>query len=163
MADEKETAAKTAAAAKKTAAKTKSAAEAGVYAFTEAGQTAMKESFERSAAAFGEISEYGKGNLDAVIASFTAATSGAEQINSNISAFAKKTVEESMEAAKSLASARSVQEAIELQADYAKTALDSYLAELTRTADLMASTMKESWKPLNDRTAIAMDQIQAAR
>lgn len=163
MAEVKEATEKAASAAKKTASKAKAAAEANVYAFAEAGQTAFKEGFERSAAALGEFSEYGKGNLDAVIASFTAATQGAEIINSNAVAFTKKSVEDGVEAAKSLASVKSVQEAIELQTDYAKSALDSYLAEVTKTADLFAATLKDAWKPLNDRAAAAMDQFQAAR
>lgn len=160
MDDVRDTAETAASAAEKTASKARNMAETNVYAFTEAGQNAFKEGFERSAAAFSEISEYGKGNLDAMIASFTAATQGAEQINSNVSAFAKKSIEDSIEAAKSFAAVRSVQEAIELQADYAKSAMDAYLAEVTKAADLAASTMKEAWRPINDRAVAAMDQLQ---
>ena len=163
MADVKEAAEKVTTGAKKSAGKAKAAADANFQVFAEAGQTAFKEGFERSTAALGEISEYGKGNLDAVIASLTAATQGAEAINSNVVAFTKKSMEDSIEAAKSLATAKSVQEAIELQTDYAKSALDSYLSEVTKAADLFAATLKDAWKPLNDRAAAAMDQVQAAR
>mgnify|MGYP000064838724 CR=1 FL=1 len=162
MAETKEAAEKVATATKKTASKAKSAADTGVYAFTDAGQTAFKEGFERSAAAFGEMSEYSKGNLDAVIASFTAATQGAEKINSSVSAYAKKSMEDGMEAAKSMASVKSIQEAIEMQADFYKSALDSYMAEMAKTADMAAAAMKDAWKPINDRAVVAMDQLQAA-
>ena len=145
------------------AASARKTVEANAFAFAESGQTALKETIERSAAAFGDISEYGKNNLDAVIASFTAATQGAEAINSNAVAFTKKSVEDTIEAAKSLAGVRSVQEAIELQTEYAKSAMDAYLAEITKAADLMAATFKDAWKPINDRTIAAMGQFQAAR
>lgn len=163
MADEKEAVEKTAAATKKAAAKAKGAAEMNSYAFAEAGQAALRETMERSTAAFGEMSDYGKENLDAMIASFTAATEGAEKINSNAVAFTKKTMEDGVSAAKSMASVRSIQEAVEMQTEFAKSALEGYLAEMTKTADLMASVMKDTWKPFNERTAAAMDQFQAGR
>mgnify|MGYP006274168031 FL=1 len=128
-----------------------------------ASNEAIKEGFEKSLAAFNDVSAFQKESVDAVIASATAATKSIEEINTNMVSFAKKSMEDSVSAAKSMASAKSVQELIEIHADYTKSALDGYLAEMNKTTDLMSGMFKDSFKPLNDRMAAAVEMMQSQR
>ncbi len=110
-----------------------------------------------------EINAASKQNLEAFVASATAATKGAETLGSQAIAFSKKALEDNVAAAKSLTSARSVQEAVELQTSWAKSALETYLSELNKASETVAASVKESLTPLNARVTAAVEKFQAAR
>jgi phasin family protein len=134
-----------------------------VEQFTVAGNQAFKDAMEKTLAAINEASAFSRQNVEAVIASATAAAKGAETLGAQAAAFAKTSVENQVAAAKSLASAKSVQEVIELQTNYARTALETYLAELNRWGETVTASMKDSVQPINERVTAAVEKFQAAR
>ena len=134
-----------------------------VEQFATAGNQAFKDSIEKSLAAFGDVNTHSKKNLEAAVASVTAATKGAETLGAQVSAYAKKAAEDQIAAAKSLTTAKSLQEAVELQTTYAKSFLDSYLAEMNRWSDTVSGSVKESLRPINERVSAVVEQFQTAR
>ena len=88
---------------------------------------------------------------------------GAEALGAQAMAYSKKAVEDHVAAAKSLSGAKSVQEVIELQTTYAKSALDAYIAEVSKMSDIVSSSVKDAVKPLNERVTAAVERLQAAR
>ena len=134
-----------------------------VEQFTTAGNVAFKDAVEKSLAQLNEMNTHSKKNLEAVIASVTASTKGAEALGAQAMAYSKKAVEDHVAAAKSLSGAKSVQEVIELQTTYAKSALDAYLAEVSKMSDIVSSSVKDAVKPLNERVTAAVERLQAAR
>ncbi|MDR3509047.1 MAG: TIGR01841 family phasin [Caulobacteraceae bacterium] len=131
--------------------------------YTAASSQAFKDAVDKSLTALNEANATSKHNLEAVVASVTAATKGAETLGSQAIAYSKKTLEDNVAAAKSLTSARSVQEAVELQTAWAKSALEGYLAELNKASETVAASVKESLTPLNARVTAAVEKFQAAR
>ena len=131
--------------------------------YSAAGAQAFKDAVEKSLTALNDMNAQSKSNLEAVVASTTAATKGAETLGAQAIAYSKKAVEDGMAAARSLGAARSVQEVIELQTTYAKTALEAYLAEVNKASETVASSFKESLTPLNARMTAAVEKFQAAR
>lgn len=131
--------------------------------YSAAGAQAFKDAVDKSLTALNELNAQSKQNLEAVVASTTAATKGAETLGAQAIAYSKKAVEDSVAAARSLGSARSVQEVIELQTAYAKTALEGYLAELNKASETVAASVKETLTPLNARVTAAVEKFQAAR
>ncbi len=129
------------------------AATAGVHAF--------KESVEKSMAAIADMNAHSKKNLEAVVASVTAATKGAETLGARAIAYSKKTVEEQVAAAKTLASAKSVQEVVELQTAFAKSAFESYVAEVNKMAEAVSASMKEAMSPINERVTAMVERAQS--
>ena len=134
-----------------------------VEQFTATTNGAFKDAVEKSLAAVNEANSYSKKNLEAVVASVTAATKGAEALGAQAMAFSKTTLESNVAAAKSLAGAKSLQEVIELQTGFAKTALESYVAELSRMSETVSASVKDSVKPLNERVTAVVERMQAAR
>ena len=134
-----------------------------VEQFTTAGNVAFKDAVEKSLAQLNEMNTHSKKNLEAVIASVTASTKGAEALGAQAMASSKKAVEDHVAAAKSLSGAKSVQEVIELQTTYAKSALDAYIAEVSKMSDIVSSSVKDAVKPLNERVTAAVERLQAAR
>ena len=134
-----------------------------VEQFTTAGNAAFKDAIEKSLAGLADANAHSKKNLEAVIASVTASTKGAEALGAQAMAYSKKAVEDHVAAAKSLSGAKSVQEVIELQTTYAKSALDAYIAEVSKMSDIVSSSVKDAVKALNERVTAAVERLQAAR
>jgi phasin family protein len=138
-------------------------AKATAERFAETSNQAFKESVEKSMATFADMNTHAKRNMEAVVASVTAATKGAETLGAQAMAFSKKSVEDQVAAAKTLTSAKSLQEAVELQTSFAKTSLDAYLAELNKWSDIVSGSVRESLRPINERVSAAVEQFQTAR
>ena len=78
-------------------------------------------------------------------------------------AFSKAVFDTQVSAAKSLAGAKSVQEVVELQTAFAKSALETYMSEFGKMTETVSSSVKESMKPLNERVTAAVEKFQAVR
>src|ERR1700710_2148231 len=90
--------------------------------FTAASNVAFKDGVEKTLAALNDANAHSKKTLEAVVASVTAATKGAEALGAQAMAYSKTSFETQVAAAKSLTGAKSVQEVVELQTAFAKTA-----------------------------------------
>lgn len=134
-----------------------------VEQFTTAGNQAFKDAVEKSLAGLNEVNAYSKKNLEAVIASVTAAAKGAEALGAETIAYSKSAMENQVAAAKSLSGAKSVQEVLELQTGFAKSALEAYIAQVSKASEIVSASMKDSMKPLNERVTAAVERLQAAR
>lgn len=128
-----------------------------------ASNVAFKDGVEKTLAALNDANAHSKKNLEAVVASVTAATKGAEALGAKAMSFSKSSFETQVAAAKSLTSAKSVQEVIELQTTFAKSALESYMAAMGAMSEIASASMKDSMKPLNERMTAMVERLQAAR
>ena len=133
------------------------------YDYFTAGNHALKDSFEKSVATFSELSAHSKKNLEAMIASMTAAAKGAETVGARAMAFSKKSMEGQIAAAKALSSAKSIQEAVELQTGFAKAAFETYVAEVNEISEITSSSVKDAMSPINERVTAIVERLQAPR
>ncbi len=131
--------------------------------FTAASNVAFKDGVEKTLAALNDANAHSKKNLEAVVASVTAATKGAEALGAQAMSFSKSSFETQVAAAKSLAGAKSVQEVVELQTAFAKSALETYMSQFGAMSDTVSSSVKESMKPLNERVTAVVEKFQAVR
>ena len=128
-----------------------------------AGNQAFKDSVEKTLSALNEVNSLSKGNVEAVVESLTAATKGAETVGAQALAFSKKNWEEAVTAAKTLSTAKSVQEVIELQSTYAKSAMEAYVAEVNQLTQTLSASFKDTFKPINTRVTAAVEKFQSYR
>ncbi len=128
-----------------------------------AGDKAFKDAADKSLGALNEMNAQSKRNFEALIASATAATRGAEALGAQAVSFAKTAMEGQVEHVRALSSVRSVQEAVELQTAYAKSAVEAYVAELNKAGETLQAAMKDSFQPLNTRATEAVESLQAVR
>ena len=159
MADTAETIKKTA----DSAAKAQNQAQAHAAEFQAAGAKAFRDGVEKSVASFSELNAHGKKNLDALVESASVAQKGAEALSQQALGFAKTSWEDGVAAGKELSGARSVQEFFELQTAWAKKSMERYMAELAKTNEIVAATVKDSVKPINERVTASVETFQAAR
>jgi phasin family protein len=125
------------------------------------GNKAFKDSVEKSMATLSQLNGHSKKNLEAMVASVTAATKGAETLGARAMAYSKKSVQDQVAAARGLVAAKSVQEAIELQTNFAKSAFEAYIAEVTKMSETVAASMKSTAAPINERMTALVERIQA--
>lgn len=138
-------------------------AETTVEQMTAATNTAFKDGVEKTLSALNEANSYSKKNLEAVVASVTAYTKGAEALGAQTMAFSKQAFETQVNAARAFAGVKSFQEAVELQTSFAKSALENYMSEAGKFSETFSSSMKETVKPLNERVTDAVERLQAVR
>ncbi len=134
-----------------------------VERMSQAGNQAFKDSVEKTLSALNEVNTLSKGNVEAVVESLTAATKGAETVGAQALAFSKKNWEEAVAAAKTLSTAKSVQEVIELQSTYAKSAMEAYVAEVNQLTQTLSASFKDTFKPINTRVTAAVEKFQSYR
>ncbi|MBW8733130.1 MAG: TIGR01841 family phasin [Asticcacaulis sp.] len=134
-----------------------------VERMAQAGNQAFKDSVEKTLSALNEVNTLSKGNVEAVVESLTAATKGAETVGAQALAFSKKNWEEAVTAAKTLSGAKSVQEVIELQSTYAKSAMEAYVAEVNQMTETLSASFKDTFKPINTRMTAAVEKFQSYR
>ena len=145
---------------------TERAAKSATQAFeqvTTASSEAVRENIDRGLAALSEASSFGKQNMEAFLASATAAQKGMEAISAHTVAYSKSAIENHVAATKSLMTSKSVQEFVEKQNQYAKSSFEAYVAELTRFSELFSGVAKEVTQPINERISAAGQLVQHAR
>ena len=128
-----------------------------------AGVKAVREGLEKTTASLNELAVHSKSNLDALTASAAAAQKGVEALSAQALSYGKTSWEHGVAAAQSLASARSIQELIELQTNFAKTAMETHLSEVTKMTETLTASVKDSFKPINERVTATVEHFQAAR
>jgi len=134
-----------------------------VEQMTVATNVAFKDGVEKSMAAMTEMNTHSKKYLEAVVASATASAKGAEALSAQAMTFSKAMFESQVTAAKSMAAAKSMQEVVELQTAFAKSAMETYMSQFGKMSETMSASMKESMKPINERVAATVEKFQAVR
>lgn len=94
-----------------------------------------------------EFQNYGKEQFDAAVASAGTCTKSLQAIATAYTDYARKSFEEGAVYLEKLAGVRSVEKAIEVQTDYAKTAYETFVAESARIGELYKDLAKDAYKP----------------
>lgn len=94
-----------------------------------------------------EFQNYGKEQFDAAVASAGTCSKSLQAIATAYTDYAKKSFEEGTAFLEKLSGVRSLDKAIEVQTDFAKTAYETFVAETTKIGELYKDFAKESYKP----------------
>jgi phasin family protein len=126
------------------------------------GAEAMKEGFEKAAKGYDQFVSFGKDNAEAVLKSANAAGKGIETINSEVLAYTRKSVEESVAVAKAVLSAKTVEEAFQLQSEFGKSAFETYADQLAKFGDMALATARRTAEPVQARVSALTELVRAA-
>jgi len=102
---------------------------------------------------FDDLQKLAKTNMDASMKSFDLMTKNFQTIATEMTDYTKRSVENNSKALEKLAGAKSVDQMIQVQSEYAKTAYEDYLAEATKLGKLCADLGTEAFKPYEGLTA----------
>ena len=144
-------------------AKTAEKATATAESALETGAAVLKTGLEKALKGYDAFVGYGKDTAEAVTKSATVAGKGIESINSEIYSYSKQSIEDGVAATKAVLGSKSVHEAFEFQTDYAKSAFEAYVAQLSKITELATAASKETYAPFKGRVQAWLDTVSAAR
>jgi len=127
------------------------------------GTEAFKAGFAKAVKNYDQIVGYGKETVGAYVKSANVAGKGAETLHNEFYSYSKQSIEGSIAAAKALLGTKSPNELFELQSDFAKTAFEAYVGEMTKLSEIFVSTAKEAFEPLQGRVQAWVDVVQSSR
>jgi hypothetical protein len=131
--------------------------------FTAPNTEAFKAGYEKLQATFADLSGHNKATFEAFGESAKISAAGLKSASEISLAYSKAAAEAAAATAKTLGTAKSLHEVVEIQADYAKSAMASYFAEFTKVSDVLLGSMKDSVKPISERLSATMSAMQSAR
>src|SRR5436305_4840741 len=97
---------------------------------------------------FEDIQKLGKDNVDVAMKQFGTVSKGWQAIATEFADYSKKSFEDGSAALEKLFGAKTLEKAIEVQGDYAKTAYEGFVAEATKLGELYTALAKETYKRL---------------
>jgi hypothetical protein len=96
---------------------------------------------------FEAFQKVGKENVDAALKSFGVASKGLQTIAVESSDFTKKSFEQGTAVVEKLVAVKTIEKAFEIQADYAKSAYEGFVAQATKMGELYTAMAKDAFKP----------------
>ena len=120
-----------------------------------------KEAVEASMKSLDEMNDMARANVDALIASARVATAGVEQVVAHLTGVSKKSFEDSTAIVKSLAAAKTPNELLQLQTDFAKAQFDTAVSEYSRLTEMMVKLTGEMMEPMQNQIAVATDKMKS--
>ncbi len=105
------------------------------------------------------ITNFGIATFDAYATAFEAFAHGSEKMGAEFAAFARKSMETSVENGKTLMACKSVNEAFDLRNEITRTAFDSMVAEGAKLTELSFKTASDSLAPIQDHARQAFDKF----
>ncbi len=133
---------------------------AQTHAAHEQASTKVRELMEKNMKTMNEMTEFAKGNLEALIESAKAAASGAEAMTTHFVESSKKSAEEAQVAFKSFASAKTPNELITAQNDFAKAQFDKAVANMSHMSETWLKLAGEVVQPLSSRMSLAAETVK---
>ena len=125
--------------------------------------SATREQIEKASQnaykSFEEISKLQKDNWDAVVASSQIWAKGAEVIGKAWMGLAQETLENAATAAKAMVGVKTLREAVDLQADFAKGNFDKFVAESTKLSETVVKVANDAMEPITARVNVSVEKI----
>jgi phasin family protein len=132
---------------------------AQVSAGFETAQTKVKEGVEKAMKTAEEFVAFGQGNLEAFVKSGQIWAQGIQDLGKQAAAAAQSSFEQTVSTAKALAGAKTLREAIELQASYARSSLEKTLTESGKLTETSIKLTEQALAPITARVNLAVEKF----
>ena len=90
----------------------------------------------------------GKDGFEAAVRSLGEVNKGLQAIAAKFADYSKKSFEDGTRAFEQLIGAKSVEQAIEIQSQFAKKAFDTYIAEMSKLGEMYVAVARDAYKPV---------------
>lgn len=130
-------------------------------AFTEM-QDKAKGAYEKGTAAVGELTEFTKGNVEAVVESGKILASGVQDMGKTVVEEAKSAYELATADLKEMAAVKSPTELFQIQGKIARRNFDALVAASSKNTEAMLKLAGDVFAPLSGRINLAVEKISKA-
>lgn len=125
-------------------------------------QERAKTAFEKSQAAMGDMNDFSKGNLEALVETGKVLASGMQSMGKNYVAEVKSAFETMQADAKELTSVKSPKDFVELQSKLARKYFDNVVAYNSKSAEAALKLANEAFQPISSRVSLAVEKVRKA-
>jgi hypothetical protein len=133
---------------------------AGFQTAMSEAQAKAKAAFEKSSSAMGEVSEFTKGNVEAVMASGKILAEGCQEIGSTMVAESRTAFEAMTGDIKELAAAKSPTDFLKIQSDMLRKSFDNAVAYSSKNSETFLKLMSDAAAPLSGRVSLAVEKVR---
>jgi len=133
------------------AATTRQAMENGMEQVTKQAETFFK--------AAEEAAEFGRGNMEAFTKSAQLFAVGMQDLGKHVFAVSQALTDHALESAKALAAVKSLKEAADIQAAFAKASLERSVSEATKLQEATFKLAETAYAPLTARFTLAAEKF----
>ncbi len=102
-----------------------------------------------------DFQKFNKDQIEAATAATATLQKGIQQVATEASAFSKKHFETSAAAVEKLLGAKTLDAALQIQTDYAKSAYEAFMAQATKFGEMYSGFAKDAFKPVEAAVAKA--------
>lgn len=121
----------------------------------EQAMSVAKENVEKASQTlfkgYDQFNTLAQGNYDAVSKSFGIWTKGLEDVSKAWAAYTQGTVDSTMTFGKQVLGAKSLNEVVDLQNTFTKSAFDTFVAESTKISEMSVKTASQAIEPIKAR------------
>ncbi|MDO9499257.1 phasin family protein [Falsiroseomonas sp.] len=125
----------------------------------EQGMQQMTKTTEGFYKAAEEAAEFGRGNLEAMTRATQTLTSGMQELSKQYFAMSQAMGEHAMESAKALSGVKSLKEAADIQAAFAKASMERTMAETAKLQEAAYRLAEQAGAPLAARMTLAVEKF----
>ena len=100
-----------------------------------------------------EVQRAGKNGFDAAVSAFGEANKGFQAIAAEIASYSKKSFEDGTRTFEQLIGAKSLEQAFEIQSQYAKRAFDAYVAQTSKLGQMYVDLARGAYNPVEQAVA----------
>lgn len=102
---------------------------------------------------FDDTAKVGKEFMDSGLKSFASASRNLQTLATEAGEYSKKSFETGTATLEKLFAAKSLDKAVEIQADYVKQAYEGFVSQATKMGDIYAEMAKDAYKPFEKAVA----------
>lgn len=100
-----------------------------------------------------EFQKVSKNNYDAALRSYGELNKGFQAIGARVTDYSKRAFEDASRAFEQLVGAKSIEQAIEIQSQFAKKAYDTWITEASTLSEMYAAVARDAYKPVEQAVA----------
>jgi phasin family protein len=141
---------------------TKAAVEESIGRVTkglESSQTKLKENMEKMMKSSEEMMAFGQANIEAFMKASKILASGFQDITKDVASSHRSSLDHTVAFTKSLLGVKSVKEAVDLQASFARDAIEKAVMETNKMADATIKLTEQALAPITARMTAAAERF----
>ena len=126
--------------------------------FAEAGERGQ-EAVRRSQQAVEDFADITRANVEALVDAGRIAAEGTRSIGQDVVETSREGIEQTAEAVRLIAEAKSPTEFVQLQGEFARTSFDRMVAESSRLTESLVKLAGEAIQPISNRASVSAERL----
>lgn len=105
---------------------------------------------------------FGQGNIEAMVKSSQIVATGLQDLGKQIAANAQAALDESMSTFRAMSGVRSIKEAFEMQANFARSSVEKAMSQTGQFTEASMKIAGQAYEPIAGRVNVAVESFRAA-